>query len=124
MINIIRYMSANSLLANGKSLWTMKKATLMLIIIGIKAIRKNIPKMKAKAQNTSAKITKISEMVLPNHNGSGNVSTMLLKFIHFSMPWLRKSMPMMMRVHRVRSDTVFDDGNFGNRRYLNIRSTF
>ena len=87
-------------------------------------MRKNIPNIKAKAQNTSAKITKISEMVLPNHKGSGNVSTKLLKFIHFSMPWLRNSMPIMIRVHRVISDTVFDDGRCGDRRYLNIRATF
>ena len=73
MINIIRYMSANSLLARGKSLWTMKKATLMLIIIGINAMRKNIPKMKAKAQNSSIKISKKSAMVLAKHKEEESV---------------------------------------------------
>jgi len=52
----------------------MKKATPMLIIIGINAKRKKIPNMKANAQKTSAKITNIRDIVLPSHIGFGNVS--------------------------------------------------
>lgn len=69
-INTIIYMNDSSLMAKTSFPCTIKKATAIVIIIGISTNLCRIPKIRAKEHNTSANTVSHKDRVLPNPNGS------------------------------------------------------
>lgn len=111
-------MNASSLTAKGSAPCTIKNATTIVTIIGIRDNLYRKPRIKAKEQISSPKIANINEVLLPNPIGSGKPNDICSNAFHFCNPCSIINVPKTTLMPSKNKDVFVSSGFDGNKKKI------